>query len=158
MSACPTCRKHLLNSWLRSMRGRWQKVWWREAILLLDWFASFLTRIRCSTPAWLLFLFHTRLVLNDLKLFLKKARLTDRESPPWRMLKRNTLRLWPYLTSVSLKFPGKLKGQENHFPMGLNPIFIYLIYLLFLITDGMQYCISFRCTTHIHVTYKVITQ
>lgn len=46
-----------------------------KPLLLLDLFALVLTRVRYSPPACLSSLFHTRFVLNDFRLFPKKAGL-----------------------------------------------------------------------------------
>lgn len=92
-----------------------------KPLSLLDLFALFLTRVRYSPPARLPSLFHIRFVLNDFRLFPKKAR---QRFTTMKDIQRKHFRLWPHLIALSLKVPGQLKGQEDHFPLGLKTPFL----------------------------------
>lgn len=109
--------KPLLDSLPRSTRRRWKKAWWQEATLIICFIfdqtkvlASSMTTLPISCqicPKWLQ------------AISQKKARQRFTT-----MREKEMLRLWPHLISLSLKVPGWLKGQGNHFPLSMKTPFL----------------------------------
>lgn len=91
-----------------------------KPLSLLDLFALFLTRYKLLTTSMTALLISCQTFSKWLQAISQKSQIEGQRFTTMTDVQKKHVKLWPRVTSLSLKVPGHLKRQEDHFPLGLK--------------------------------------